>query len=418
MTSLLSEATQRRKKRVLVIDEEVPWPANTGKRLRTLNLLTELADEFDVALMVHQNGADSGALEELRRRRIGVIVADSRLAPKRGMRLAVGLLASLAARLPYSVHAHYTRGYGRALGGALDTGSYDLVHCEWTPFAIYLTGPTPPVVVAAHNVEAQLWQRIADTERRPLHRLLFRLQARWMAAFEADAFRRLARATAVSEEDAAVLRRIGCANVTVVPNGVDVDFYRPAPADAAEPGTLVFTGSMDWRANQEAIRWFIAHVHPLFELRQRPYRLFVVGRNPPAWLTDRSQVPAPVIVTGSVDDVRPYVARSTVYVVPLQAGGGSRLKILEAFGMGRPVVSTTVGAEGLLVEPGRHIVLADSPEDFTSAIVNLMDDPARQAALSREARDLVVSTYQWSRIARVQAAVWREAMNDRPKAQP
>jgi glycosyltransferase involved in cell wall biosynthesis len=127
-------------------------------------------------------------------------------------------------------------------------------------------------------------------------------------------------------------------------------------------------------------------------------------------------VPPPITVTGSVDDVRPYVARSTVYVVPLQAGGGSRLKILEAFAMGRPVVSTTVGAEGLTVEPERHIVLADTPEAFTTAIIELMDDPARRERLSREALDLVVRSYQWTSIARLQAAVWRDAIQSSPGA--
>jgi glycosyltransferase involved in cell wall biosynthesis len=166
---------------------------------------------------------------------------------------------------------------------------------------------------------------------------------------------------------------------------------------------------MDWRPNQDAIRWFIDEIHPLLRA-ETEYRLFVVGRTPPDWLRDRTLVPAEIEVTGSVDDIRPWIARASVYVVPLRAGGGSRLKILEALAMARPVVSTTVGAEGLELEGGRHLLLADSPSEFTKAILELLGNPEHRSALGKAGRALVEETYDWKCIAPLQAAVWRRAI--------
>jgi glycosyltransferase involved in cell wall biosynthesis len=405
-----SELCASRRPRVLVIDEEVPWPANTGKRLRTLNLLTALATPFAIDLLVHQNGATDDAFAELARRDITVRVAPSRLAAKGGVLFPLRILASLTAGLPYSVYSHHTVPYARALAAHLAGVPYDLVHCEWTPYMQYLADCQLPVVVAAHNVEWMIWMRMAQSDPRWLHRQLFRMQAALMRRFESNVFRRVQHVTAVSSNDAALIREHGAPSVTVVANGVDTDYYRPPPAEP-ESDALVFTGSMDWRPNQDAIRWFIDAVHPRLRLRTA-YRLFVVGRSPPKWLRDRASLPPEVTVTGSVDDVRPFIAQSSGYVVPLLAGGGSRLKILEAFAMGRAVVSTTVGAEGLDVTPEEHLLLADTPDEFVEAILRVLSDRTLRGRLGAAGRALVEDRYGWERIAQVQGDVWRRAILD------
>jgi glycosyltransferase involved in cell wall biosynthesis len=178
---------------------------------------------------------------------------------------------------------------------------------------------------------------------------------------------------------------------------------------------------MDWRPNQDAIRWFIKDVHPLLKSSIN-YRLYVAGREPPRWLLDPSFTPAEVTVTGTVADIRPWIARGSVYVVPLRTGGGSRLKILEALAMERAVVSTTVGAEGLDVEPARHLLLADTAEDFARTVLALLADPERRRMLGRAGRELVESRYAWDRIASIQGDLWRRvaagARNGQPKGPP
>jgi glycosyltransferase involved in cell wall biosynthesis len=248
---------------------------------------------------------------------------------------------------------------------------------------------------------------MAAAESRPLHRLLFGVQASFMERFERRVFSASQFVTAVSAGDAATIQSIKPQEIVVVANGVDGDAYRPPDVEPSGR-SLVFTGSMDWRPNQDAIRWFIDAVHPLL-IQDGDYRLHVVGRQPPDWLRDRSLVPPQVIVTGTVDDVRPYIAGASVYVVPLRIGGGSRLKILEALAMGRAVVSTTVGAEGLDLEPGVNILFEDTPPGFAAAINTLWRDEPRRRALGQAGRQVIDRQYRWEQIAPLQGALWRRA---------
>jgi glycosyltransferase involved in cell wall biosynthesis len=266
-----------------------------------------------------------------------------------------------------------------------------------------------PVCIAAHNVEWEIWSRTAATERRPAHHLLFSAQTALMRRFEQRVFSRFGHATAVSTGDAARIADMGCTHVTVVPNGVDATLYMPSDTDDVPPRSLVFSGSMDWRANQDAIQWFIDEVHPLL-VAQGDYQFHVVGRSPPSWLQDPARVPRQVVVTGAVDRVQPYIANAAVYVVPLRVGGGSRLKILEALSMGRAVVSTAVGAEGLDVTPGVDIVIADSAADFAAATEALWRDQSGRQRLGAAGRALIERQYRWEQIAPLQAAAWRAAI--------
>jgi glycosyltransferase involved in cell wall biosynthesis len=395
--------------RILVIDEELAWPPNTGKRLRTLNLLSCLAHDFEIDLLVHRGAVTPDAEAEMRRRGITVHLAPTSLPAKSGWRMPFRIAASLLRGLPYSVYAHMHAGFRSALEALIRTHQYQLVHCEWTPYATYVRGLNLPICIAAHNVEFEIWKRMAAAENRPAHRVLFGLQAALMERFERNVFSRAPFATAVSENDAATIRGMGTPEVIVVPNGVDAVAYAPPPVESSKPRSLVFTGSMDWRPNQDAIRWFIDAVHPLL-LQQGDYQLHVVGRAPPAWMLDRTAIPSQIVVTGTVEDVRPFIAGAAVYVVPLRAGGGSRLKILEALAMGRAVVSTTVGAEGLDLEPGTHVVIEDTAESFAGAIMALWDDAPRRTMLGANGRSLIEDRYRWEQIAPLQGALWRRAI--------
>lgn len=397
--------------RVLVVDEEIPWPANTGKRLRTLNLLASLSKSFRIDLLVHSNGATPEARAALEARGVSVIVAPSRIPGRSFPGFPIRLAASLMRGLPYSVYAHHQPAYAAALADALRRAPYDLLHYEWTPYASYAATPGLRTCVAAHNVEWEIWSRTAATERRYLHRRLFDVQCTLMKRFEASVFARVGHATAVSTADASRIADMGCRHVTVVPNGVDATLFQPEASSSAAGRSLVFSGSMDWRANQDAIQWFIDAVHPLLTA-QGDYQLHVVGRAPPPWLQDRSRVPAQIVVTGAVDQVQPYIAAAAVYVVPLRVGGGSRLKILEALSMGKAVVSTTVGAEGLDVSPGDDILIADSAIDFAAAVESLWADPGARQRLGHAGRALIERQYRWEQIAPLQAAAWHRAIAD------
>lgn len=391
---------------VLVLDEAVPAPPNTGKRIRTLNLLRLLANEFRIEMIVHGNEAGPEAIAEAEAAGIRIHVAPSRIPRKSGPVFPLRLLGNLFSKLPYSVASHHRPGYARTVNQLAASDRFDLVHVEWSPYATYLGGLRLPAVVAAHNVESQIWERMAQNAASPLTRRYFALQAARMHRFEQQVLPQCAAVTAVSEIDRRHFLNSGCKRVAVVPNGVDTTYFAPLPDDAVEPSTLVFTGSMDWRPNQEAIRWFAREVHPRL-VEQIDYRLLVVGRNPPDWLATGRGVPPQITATGTVGDVRPYLARAALFVVPLRSGGGTRLKILEAMAAGRPVLSTTVGAEGLGLTDGRHAILRDGAEEFADAVAKALGNASRCLTMRDCARRLVTEQFDWSNIARRQGELWR-----------
>jgi glycosyltransferase involved in cell wall biosynthesis len=226
--------------------------------------------------------------------------------------------------------------------------------------------------------------------------------------FEARALGAADVVIAVSEEDGERIRALGQTHVHVVPNGVDAATFAPRPQTPVTPGSLLFVGSLDWRPNLDAVTYFLDEIQaPLGALRPDA-RLTVVGRHPPDWLVKRVAASEGVALAASVPDVRPYVAAAAVSIVPLRIGGGSRLKICEALAMGRPVVSTSVGAEGL--DLGDGILRADGAEAFARAIAEVLDEPAAAAERARRGRERVLARYEWDRIAPLQAEAWQAAI--------
>ena len=257
-------------------------------------------------------------------------------------------------------------------------------------------GALPPSVIFTHNVEAEIFERHAAVAT-PMWRSMWRIQAARMRRFEDETLRRFNSVIAVSERDAAALRRdYALSSVERIDTGVDLDFHRFVPPSAPSPdngGTIVFCGAMDWRANIDGIAWLMEEVWPRV-LRARPAaRAVIVGRNPPQTLIDAAAARGFAWqFTGYVDDVRPYVAAADVYVIPLRVGSGTRIKAFEAMATGRLVVSTTVGIEGLAIVPETHFFAADSAPDFAAAILRALDDSALRERITIAARTFAGAT--------------------------
>jgi glycosyltransferase involved in cell wall biosynthesis len=202
-----------------------------------------------------------------------------------------------------------------------------------------------------------------------------------------------------SEHDRRTLRElVPGLHASVVPNGVDIDAFSPRPADDSGPPMAVFVGKMDYRPNFEGVQWFCEEILPCIRAEVPDFEFTIVGADPPRAVRSLAGLPG-VEVTGFVDDARPYVLRATVVVVPLRAGSGTRLKLLEAFAAGRATVSTTLGREGIDAEDERHLLTADEPEDFARQVVRLLGDPGLRRGLARHARDLVEERYSWSSVS-------------------
>jgi glycosyltransferase involved in cell wall biosynthesis len=277
--------------------------------------------------------------------------------------------------------------------------------------------PCPATLLFEHNVEAQIFDRHAQTDRSAARRWYMSLQAAKMRRFEAQAGRAFNAVISVSETDRRVFEEAyGWNNVRTIDTGVDVNYFRPV--SGAEHGDrVVFIGSLDWLPNEEGLEFFVREIWPEIQ-RQRPAARFqIVGRNPSA-AVGRLAATSGVELVGPVPDVRPYVAAASAVVVPLRIGGGTRIKIFEAMAMGKAVVSTTLGAEGLPVTSGENVVLADAPADFAASVVELLADGARRQALGARARNLVEQNYSSETVGRQFEQACLAAVAASPAAAP
>ncbi|MBC7482470.1 MAG: glycosyltransferase [Rhizobacter sp.] len=250
-----------------------------------------------------------------------------------------------------------------------------------------------PSLCFTHNVEAEIFARHASQASDLPRRLIWQSQHRKMVAYEGAALRRFDAVIAVSERDAAKFRAdYAIADVAAIPTGVDLDFFAFAPPPAATeiaPPTVVFTGSMDWDANIDGVRYFLDQVWPLVLASVPEARFRVVGRSPPASLTQAAAKLPGVEFTGFVDDVRSHVHAAQAFVIPLLVGGGTRIKAFEAMAMGCPVVSTAVGIEGLGAESDQHFLERDGASAFAEGVIALLQQPDLRTGVSGRARALV-----------------------------
>lgn len=380
--------------KILVIDEEFPYPLNNGKRTRSYSLTRALSAHAQVSYLAYGH-ADSPAVAALTAEGIvchAVAPTDLR---QSGPRFYFRLLMNLLSPLPYIVTSHTTPRFARRLAELIAAERFDAVICEWTPYANYLRAhPRQCSIIVAHNIEAQIWRRYEANERNPLRRWYISLQRRKVERFERACFDWAHGATAVSAMEAAEIAGYGVDyRVEVVDNGVDVEFFRRTDT-TVDPHRIVFSGALDWRPNQDAVEYFVHEILPRIRERIAEVQFAVVGREPPRHIRELDRLEG-VSITGTVDDVRPYFANAALCVVPLRIGGGSRLKILAAMAMGRPVLSTTIGAEGLEVTDGTDILLADGAEAFADAVIAGLRDPQRLEAVARAGRRLVEARYRW-----------------------
>lgn len=391
----------------LIIDEEVPWPLNTGKRLRTYNLVQRLQREHHITYLCY--GTPDAVLPDCPN--VTLVTLPSPILEQKGVRFYWSLLCNLLSSKPYIVDRHYSKQLADQAAALVAHGSFDLLHCEWTPYSENISQlfGRIPTVLSAHNVEAQIWERYYLTETNPLKKAYIYLQWKKLVRYEAQAARRYTVISTVSEPDRDIfVQQYGCPQTEVVANGVDEQYFAPIET-AVQPGSMVFTGSMDWRPNQDGVKYFIEEVFPLIRRRVTDATFTVVGRKPPQWLVELAAATDGVTVTGTVDDVRPYIARSALYVVPLRVGGGSRLKILEALAMDKIVLSTSVGAEGLAVEEGKTALLRDTAHELADTACQVLDDPACFQQLGKDGRTLILQQYTWDAITQTMAALWERA---------
>jgi glycosyltransferase involved in cell wall biosynthesis len=377
--------------RLLFISPSFLFPANTGGRIRTTNVLRGLrGGAFEVTL----SGPATAEQRQQWQTQIGTLCdrfeawAPAAALPR--WTRAVDLCRSI----PVNVAADRTAAAMQAVRGLLARERFDVVVFDFVHAAVLRPERVDAATVCfTHNVEAEIFARHATQAGNPLMRGIWADQHRKMVRFEREQLRRFTTVVAVSARDAAWFgAQYALPGVETIPTGVDLDYFawqEPPPVDDAHPPHVVFTGSMDWAANVDGMVHFAAEVWPRVRAARPNARLTIVGRDPPATLTQLAKASAGVSCTGFVPDVRPFVHDAHVFVIPLRVGGGTRIKAFEAMAMGCPVVSTAIGIEGLDVAPDEHYLLRDGATEQAAGVLELLGEPALRLALSRRARACV-----------------------------
>jgi polysaccharide biosynthesis protein PslH len=392
----------------LFLTPHYPYPPNKGTALRNYNIIANLAARHEIDLLTFADvepPADSPLTTLCRR--IATVSARKRSIVRRAIDTLLSPWPDMGLRL-------WSSEFKQKLDEWLADSKYDVIQIEGIELARYaLSVPHPPggfetsgriMVFDNHNAEYMLQQRIAEAEIAAhgwnLGAIYSSIQTRKLRGFERRMCQRADRVVAVSSADAAAIQQLDPSlKVQVIPNGVDTEYYRRenvTPIDLP-PHSLVFTGTMDFRPNVDAVLWFASEVLPLVKQSIADVHFVIVGQQPHGRL-DVLRDDASIMITGDVEDTRPYIAAASVYVIPLRMGSGTRLKVLEALAMEAAIVSTTLGAEGFSIEHNRELLLADDPAAFAKSIVELIQQLARGRSLGQAGRALAIDQYEWRKI--------------------
>lgn len=391
------------------------FPNDAGGKIRTTNILRGLkGGAFDVTLV------SPATPEQVRRWRSEIDGVCDEFVPWRPapVRPRWARAVDLLCRLPVNVVADRTQPGLETVGRVCARRDMDLLVFDFVHSTVLMPPRLQrPSVCFTHNVEAEIFARHAKQAPDRLRRWMWSSQHRKMRHFEAQALRRFECVIAVSARDALFFSQsYGVRVAEAIPTGVDLEFFGwqlPQAPDAGRRPTVVFTGSMDWAANIDGMQFFLGQVWPLVLAGQPDARLVVVGKNPPASLLALARQTRQVEFTGFVDDVRSYVHAAQAFVIPLLVGGGTRIKAFEAMAMGCPVVSTTVGIEGLQAIAGEHYLECDAPSAMADALLKLLRNGDERERLSRAARSLVEQRFGHREASRVFEAICQRALADR-----
>jgi polysaccharide biosynthesis protein PslH len=386
---------------VVVLANRLPYPIDDGWKTRTYHVVRGLARRARVTLLVFDDSSRT-LLDEFRTSVGGSLEIVQVPAPSANspLRLLLGLITAT----PLYVWNMRSRRYARALREVLG-GKPDVVVAELAGMYAHLLdlprGATR--VIDTHNVDSILVRRYATAAANPLRRIYARMTVRKLERLERRIYDDADHVWVCSEGEIDTVRGIApAANVTCVPNGVDTSRLAPQPG-APSTTDLLFFGRMDYQPNRDALDYFAAEILP--RLRERlDVTVNIVGAGIDARMEELARANPELRMVGRVDDIRAAIASAAIVIVPLRMGGGTRLKILEALAMGKAIVSTSIGAEGLDVESGRDIVLADSAAEFAAAVERLLLDPAERAELGARGRETAAGRYDWRRIEDVMGA--------------
>lgn len=408
--------------KLLWLSHFIPFPPRGGSRQRSFNLIRQISSKYETHLYaLNMQGetrqrADEYA-SELRKYCAEVQIWEPPY-PWRGVRWWGQLAFSPFYRLHYGSHALWSSELGRRWEGILAAHPGALVHFDAIDLAMYF----PPAanfrkVLNHHNCESAMAERRSEKENNPLKRGYLRQQAGKLKRLEQQVCEQFNVNLTVSELDTHTLQeRNPQAHCHVVENGTDTDYFHPSGA-APEPKTVVFAGGLSWYPNISAIRFFVREIWPILKQKCRGIKMYLAGRSPVQSLVLLAQADPAIELIADPVDIRPWIWKASVFVCPIIDGGGTRLKILDAMAMGKAIVSTTIGAEGLDARHGREILIADRPDDFAAQVLRVLQDDQLRGQLAAQGRSLVERRYGWGVITSHLEQAYQCALDAKPCSQ-
>ncbi len=403
--------------RILWVKAGKLLPVDSGGKIRSYNILRHLAPAHAVTLLSYYGGSRDLQYEaDIARELPGTETLYTAAADGSAFAQSLDYARLVFRSAPFAVSKFTHPEVKRRVAKSIAEKKFDVAVCDFLSASLNFPDKlATPTVLFQHNVETALWQRLAATESNLAKRTAYTIEARKMANYERDALRKFHHVIAVSEHDRQqMLAMDPSCSVSVVPTGVDTEKYTIAPPATADPPRIVFLGSMDWEPNIDAVTYFCREIFSRVRAKVPAAVFQIVGRNPHASV---KQLASDAIqVTGTVPSVTEYLRGSTVVVVPLRIGGGTRLKIFEAMATGKAVISTSIGAEGLAVQSGRDLILADDAEAFAEATIRLLTDAALRRQYEQASARLAAQ-YDWSSIVQQFAAVLQKACHNNAVSQ-
>lgn len=386
-------------------------PLDSGKKIRTYNLLSPLAKKHQISYLCYADQRkEKLKIDEMEKIGFKVYSVPPSHKFDSFTKLAAGIFTGFFTKQPLVVRKHYSSRFQKKLIQLIAENNFDLIHCEWTHYGQFINKSIRlPKFLSSHNVEYIPWLRFFQYEKNIIKKCGLYIEWKKMKFFEKKTLSKFDHISVVSDNDLRLIKNwFGNKSIQVIPNGINCFYYSkidPAPTEK----TILFSASMDAFVNQDAARYFSGKILPKVKQKIPNIRFIILGRHPPENIKKLSS--ENIVVTGTVDDVRPFLKDSLVSVVPLRIAGGSRLKILEAFAAGIPVVSTTIGAEGLDVKNNIHLLVADNADNFAEAVIELICNYETRSKLIKNARQLVEEKYDWGKIYPAIEKAWETTIS-------
>jgi len=393
--------------RVLVLTAKAIWPLLGGAEIRNFNLMKETSKYHDVYLLsflLGRNDRDNfPGLEPYCKKVIGIDLIRPKW--KRMYKAA----RSLSGSRPFIISEYHQREMSETVARVIEEEKIDVVHAHFLHVGQYASRKgRAAFVYDAHNLEHVLWERFSRIQSNPLMRSFARRQLPKFVAWQQNVARLSEKIVTLSDDDKEEYLRIApYADVTTVPNGADIDFFKPLDIETEE-NSIIYFANFGWPPQDDAAIYFHNDILPLVRKEIPGAKLYLVGKTPPEAVRDLAC--DDVVVTGFVEDIREYIQRAAVVVLPLRVGAGTKHRVFQSLAMQKPLVTTSVGAEGIALEHGKTARITDDTEEFARHTIELLKNPELRRKMGEDGRRLIVENYDWRSNYKILEKVFEEAV--------